>query len=529
MRKIKLTYFIFLVLFGLSACELPDNVDPKSPTEVPVESLFANAEVAFVDQVNSLNVNANISRILSQQVAQTTYYNETRYNFLDRNIPDAYFANFYRDVLMDLARVRELTEASDGYSPAMKANRLAVVDVIEVYSYMLLVDAFGNVPYTDAVGGASMPNPTYDDAATIYTDLLARISASISAFDVTDGSFGSYDFIFHGDVASWKTFAASLKLKMALRIADVDATAAQTAGNAAIATGVFANGERAALDYIGVTPYSNSVYEQMIQGGRKDYVPSELLIDLLSDLQDPRINLFLTAPVKFSYKFKNDDGSNKDTTFLKNRYLYYLDKDDNDSVTVYAAAPHTILAADSLNVFHLEVGGIFGEANTYSGCSRFTASMLEATAPAILIDYAEVEFMLAEAAERNWTVAGTAEEHYNNAVAASIEDWGGSAADATAYLAQAEVAYTTATGTWKEVIGTQKWIALFNRGDEAWAEYRRLDAPTFYAPVGLTSADIPTRMPYPFNEDQLNKANLAAAAAAINGDYATTKLFWDVN
>ncbi len=105
--------------------------------------------------------------------------------------------------------------------------------------------------------------------------------------------------------------------------------------------------------------------------------------------------------------------------------------------------------------------------------------------------------------------------------------WGVAEADANAYLAQANVAYSTATGTFKQKIGTQKWLGLFDRGVEGWAEWRRLDFPILSVPSGMTYADIPVRMPYPYNENKMNKANYDAASAAIGGDEATTKLFWD--
>ena len=98
-----------------------------------------------------------------------------------------------------------------------------------------------------------------------------------------------------------------------------------------------------------------------------------------------------------------------------------------------------------------------------------------------------------------------------------------------AYLAQPSVAYTTAEGNYKQKIGTQKWLGLFDRGVESWAEWRRLDFPVLNPPEGMSYDDIPMRMPYPYNENKMNLTNYTAAAAAIGGDQATTKLFWDKN
>jgi hypothetical protein len=157
----------------------------------------------------------------------------------------------------------------------------------------------------------------------------------------------------------------------------------------------------------------------------------------------------------------------------------------------------------------------------------------------LLLDYSEVEFLLAEAVERGF-ITGSAAEHYNKAVTASIEYWtqqdprssvsSTGAARAAAYLAQPKVAYATADGNWKQKIGFQKWLALYNRGWEAWVEWRRLDFPKLSPPSGgnvPAGLAIPVRMIYPIIEQTLNGANRSAAAEAIGGDLATTKLWWD--
>ena len=103
-------------------------------------------------------------------------------------------------------------------------------------------------------------------------------------------------------------------------------------------------------------------------------------------------------------------------------------------------------------------------------------------------------------------------------------------ADVASYLAKPEVAYTTATGTWRQKIGTQAWLAFYSRGLEGYTEWRRMDAPTLNIPPSITEyEEIPKRFTYPVNEQTLNPANYAAASEAIGGDLLTTRLFWDVN
>jgi hypothetical protein len=178
------------------------------------------------------------------------------------------------------------------------------------------------------------------------------------------------------------------------------------------------------------------------------------------------------------------------------------------------------------------IGGQYGFANAYADFSHVSDKIMAPDFEALLLDYSEVEFLLAEAVERGFDVGGTAEEHYNAAITASILYWGGTEADATAYLAQANVAYATAGSTYKEKIGIQKWIALNNRGIDAWIEWRKFDFPVLLPPSGGSvpaGLQVPVRMIYPINEQTLNGENRNAAASAIGGDLATTKLWWDVN
>ncbi len=168
-------------------------------------------------------------------------------------------------------------------------------------------------------------------------------------------------------------------------------------------------------------------------------------------------------------------------------------------------------------------------------------TIVDPAAPSVLLDYSEVCFLLAEAVERGF-ISGSAETYYDKAVTASIEYWGGTATDAATYLAQPDVAYTTApggigTGTigstgvstatdhWKQAIGMQKYLALYIRGLDAWTEIRRLHYPAMATPT-TPKSPFPWRYTYPSNEQTANGDAYKAAAAAIGGDAVTTKLFW---
>jgi hypothetical protein len=349
-----------------------------------------------------------------------------------------------------------------------------MADIMEVYSWYYLVTTFGNIPYTEALDIDNV-FPKYDDAATIYNDLLTRLDADISALNTSAGSFGSADIIYGGDVTQWKKFANSLKLKMGMTIADADPAKAKTVVESAVASGVFiSNDDNAKFSFLASPPNTNPVWEDLVQSGRKDFVAASTVINAMDSLNDPRIDNYFTTDEAGSFS-----------------------------------------------------GGTPGRSSNYSTFSKPEVKITAADYPGLLLDYSEVEFLLVEAVERGFNVGGAAAEHYNNAVKASILYWGGTDVEASAYLAQPTVNYATAAGgNYREKIGVQKWIALYDRTLDAWIEWRRLDYPTLQ-PAYRAVSDIPLRFTYPVNEQNYNTKNYNEAASAIGGDDVSTKLWWD--
>lgn len=478
MKNIKILSIIFALALGFVSCELPDNVDPKSATLVPTETLFTNAQLALVNHVNNTSVNSNISRLLVQHWQEATYFTESRYNFLGRGIPDNYSSALYKDVLRDFKEAKALYAAEElsGVPAQERDNKTFIIDILEVYAYQCIVDAFGNVPYSEALLGAENSTPVYDDAASIYADLVARLNKDIASLDEGAASFGDEDLLYGGDIASWKRFASSLLLRVGMRLSDASSSLAKSTVETAAGNVFTDQSQSGVLEYLGIDPHVNSIYNAFIVGGRKDFLPTNTFIDKLVGLEDPRLAMFFAG-----------------------------------------GAPYT--------------GAVAGldAAQTYDNFTHFADVFFTPDLEAVLIDYVEVEFLLAEAVERGYNVGGTAEEHYNNAVGGSILAWGGTADEVSTYLARTDVAYTTATGTYNQKIGDQKWIALYNRSVEAWAEWRRLDFPILNIPEGMVYSNIPVRMPYPFDEEELNGTSYAAAVSAMGGDTPEIKLFWDKN
>ncbi len=475
--KTLIKYIFIVITLVMASCELPDNVDPKSASTVTPDALFSNIEIRLFNQVSSVNVNRNVFRLLAQYQTEVTYVTESNYNFYDRSLPDTHWGIIYRDVLANAEEAKRIINSTELKDPQEKANKLAFVEVLEVYAYHMLLDVFGNIPYTEALKGVDNSRPKYDDAKTVYYDIITRLNNAIHTLESDQGSetFGASDILYGGDTQLWLQFANSLKLRIAMRLSDYDSAKSATMISQAVASGVFDKQDNSAiLHYTGVAPYVNSYYQEYVLNLRKDYVPSNTLVDMMNNLNDPRRVSWFT-----------------------------------------------------------KVGGVYkgltyGKAGSYSKFSHFVDDILRNPKyPAVILDYVEVEFLLAEAAARNLGGITNAEGHYNKAIKESMKYWGVSDEDADAYIAQPSVAYTTASTNWKQTIGTQKWLGLFDRGLEGWNEWRKFDFPVLNPPAGMTNSDIPVRFPYPYNENKLNGDNYHAAATAIGGDLVSTKLFWD--
>jgi len=491
MKKIIILIGILSVTFSCNNDGLTDlNTDTKNPTNVPAASLFGNAEKNLFNQMVSTNVNNNVFRLFVQHWTETTYLDESKYDILQRNIPDRIWRTLYRDVLRDLKESYDITSAESTVTEKevrIKNNKLAIIELLNIYTYSVLVDTYGNIPYSKSLNPLESPSPVYDDAKSIYSDLFIRLDIAINKIDASYDSFGEADFVYQGDVSSWYKFANSLKLRMAITVADEPSMAAVSKEKAedAVADGVFeSNNDNASLTYLSVQPNTNPLYEDLVSSERYDFVAAEPLVNKMNDLSDPR------------------------------RPLYYVDIEGS-----YVGCPYA-------------AGGDFENYSSPgdpAGPGPYTR-LLDPTLEGIILDYTEVEFYIAEAAERGYNVGGLASIHYNKAITASILYWGGTETEAIDYLAQPLVDYTTAPGNWKQKIGNQAWIGYYNRGFEAWTSWRRLDFPTLIAPSNATSVaegEIPKRFTYPVLEQTLNNTNYSSAANAIGSDKLKTKIFWD--
>ncbi|MDT0684856.1 SusD/RagB family nutrient-binding outer membrane lipoprotein [Autumnicola psychrophila] len=472
MKRYIIAITAFLSLWSCQTDEEYENLnrDPKNPTEVASDFLFTAATVSLSDNMASPNVNDGLYRFLAQYWTTTTYLDEPNYNLTSRNNPDNVWSEIYRDVLYDLKDARSIVMENEELSQAEKDARLGQIEVIEVYAWHVLVDTFGDIPYSEALQPDNSL-PVYDNDEVIYEDLISRLE-SVDALLSAGQGYTTADVIYGGDMDQWLKFANSLSLRLGMRISQSNPQLAQSTVESAVSDGVFtSNGDNATIEYLGTFPNTNPLWEDLVQSGRSDFLASATIVDYMNELNDPR---------RMSYFDDNISGG-------------YL-------------------------------GGVYGGSNNYSAYTHIGDPFLNPTREGILLDYVEVAFNLSRAAEIGYSAGGDAESHYENAITASIMYWGGSEAQVTAYLAQPAVSYDGSV----DQFALQYWIAMFDNPFQGWSIWRKYDEPELVLPEEF-GTPVPLRFTYPVDEQNLNEDNYIDASEAIGEDDQQTPVFWDVD
>lgn len=475
--KHKYAFAFGLALLGGTACEnVADlNVDPNNPTEVPASNLMTQAQYTLNNTLWSRGYNAEWTMLCVQHWAQNEYAEESRYT-VDGNNFNTQWSNFYAGVLNELKVASEMIMEDENMLESVRANQLAILEILRVQTFHSLVDAYGDIPYTQALDGVTYPLPAYDTQQSIYMDLLASLDAAVASIDEAGSSFGGADLIYGGDMTMWRKMGNSLMMRMAMRIVDVDEGTAKTYIDKAANGGMLeSNADNALFVFSSDPNIANPLYIDNVINNRDDFAVTDVLVDNLKEMGDPRLDVF--------------------------------------------AAP-----TNSGEIVGMPYGLTDGEAFALkSTTSRPSGMVRAATAPAVIIDYAEVAFLMAEAYQRG-LLAGDAAAAYAEGVTASMNYWGITDAAAIAdYIA----ANPYDANNWKQSLGWQKWIAFYMNGPQAWAEWRRLDFPVLEVPAAATNDVIPVRLPYPIDEQTRNNSSLQAVTSTPND--LNTKLWWDVN
>ena len=186
------------------------NTDPNSYYTTVPASLVTYAQKQLGDYITTPNVNTNNFRLTMQYWQTTTYQDESRYNFATRNVSDQVWNFLYVRAIKNFDQARKLvlayqpTAAESATWERTKKNQLAIIDLQQVYAYQILVDTYGDIPYTEAGDVDLYPLPKYDSGKDIYADLIKRTKQDIANLDVAGTSFGTGDKYYGGNVAKWK-------------------------------------------------------------------------------------------------------------------------------------------------------------------------------------------------------------------------------------------------------------------------------------------------------------------------------------
>lgn len=475
------TYLLTLFLFGVGVTSCTEgfeemNTDPNNPTAVPAENLLTQAEFSLSNLMWGGALNYGFGMLMVQHFSQSEYAEQSRFNQNPTNF-DGSWNTFYANGMNDLQAAMRITEANQNLTDAQRNNRLAVLGLLRVWSFQNVTDIWRNVPYSQTFNAAEFPNPEYDRQQDIYAGLAGEIDAALSKITVGASGFTSGDIYYAGDMAKWQRFGNSLKVRIGMRMADVEPATAGRLVSEAFAAGVISSySDGFHFPFQTDQRIANPFFVNHFIDNRDDYTLSDVLVDAMKDRNDPRLAVFAKPNVGGEF----------------------------------VGLP-----------FGLTDGATFALQGT---ASRPSDRLRSATAPAYLLTHAEMKFFEAEAIERGF-INGNAANAYNAAVAASMMQWGiTDQAALDAYLAEPINTYDAAN--WKNSIGMQKWIALYGNGTEAWAEWRRLDVPQLAVPAAAVRPSIPVRALYPAVE--LGNNPNAVENAGYDNEM-DIKPWWDVN
>ncbi len=509
-RSIKYLSIVFVVLLSASCTKHFEelNTDPTTlsgltPTTIP--NAFAKAEYQGIygdpgiyQLVRNLFVDywSQYFAVVDPGIPTDRYFLRADWTFYQ-------WGSLYSNTWPTLKLVIEATENTD-----REAN--AIAKIWKVYIFHQATDWYGPIPYFQAGNGdLSIP---YDSQEAIYDDMFKVLDSAVKTLQAADQGrlvYGDNDLIFHGSIPKWTKFANSLRLRLALRVSKVTPNRAQTEAEAAVAAGVMtSNDDIAKMD---VGPSSPNGLNLM--SGWGGFRMSAAMESVLKGYSDPRMQKYYSpAPATGEYKG------------LRN------------GLSIAQLAESPLNNGDNLS--NVGPDYVEGKANENRLAVMYTA---------------ESYFLRAEGAVNGWNMGGTAEELYNSGIAASLEQWGVTdQAAINSYInggtlpialndylnsppvANIPVKFSSDPAVQREQIGTQKWLALYPDGIEAWAEIRRTGYPTLYPLANSDNPDLPVpqyirRFPYIESEYLTNTNAVMNAQSLLNGpDKPSTRVWWNV-
>lgn len=491
---------LLLLSFGIFSCSedfLDVNDNPNDPPVSTPALTLPVAQQSFVMLNGTTMVNLGQFMVYNWSVPSnwSAMGDEMRYQ-VTSNFYTSIFETSYLDIFRDLTYIENYEDPSGAVSYAAYD---VIAETIKGFQYQLLVDLYGDVPYTEANLRIANPTPAYDDAETIYKAVIDSLTdAAVLAQNLpqTAENPGNQDIIFYGDMLSWAQFANTIKLRMLVRMSNTgqdsyiqQQIASITANGAGfIEADVTANpGTPDQPGYSDNAGQQSPFYGYVGRGpnnaalDRNDFtVASDFTLNYLNDTNDPRLQRLYSEAPRGGYK----------------------------------GAPQSITLP--------------GTGFTTQDVSHVGPGLLKNSAqdqPIMLL--AEALFIQAEATVRGYLPGGeaAAKELYEAAITASFEYLGLDAAAAEAYYTQPiENISWDASPNKIEAIMTQKWIALNGTSSiESWIDLTRTGYPD-NLPVAVDSDGVrPVRLLYPVSELARNSENVPAQTTQ---DAFTNFPFW---
>lgn len=467
-NKIKYLTIIFSTIFIVQSCDQGFeelNQNPNDPSIIPAELLTADIVRNAANNLYTTFLGGDMGAIWAQQWTKVQYNDEERYSPRE-SVIESFWTNIYEDVISDAKSMEVLSITEE--NPAQEAVGL----IMQAYGYHLLTDAYGDIPFTEAIqGGEGNFTPAYDSQETVYNGIIELLDRANTLLDAGAGSIGAgSDILYGGDASKWQKFANSLQFRCLMRISskrDVTSKLTELLGRPMFTS----NADEAKLIYLDANPNANPIYETVVFGTRNEWKVNSVMVDMLESLNDPRLPVYV-AP--------NADG-----------------------------------------VFRGKPSGIRDVPNDeydYANVSPLGAFYLEPTLPGYFLSFSELLFLHAEAAEKG-LISGDASTFFNAAIASNFEANG---------IAGAEADYIASLNyDGLNTIATQKWIALYGQGFESWTEWRRTQLPSLTPAIEGTINQIPMRYRYPGIEQSLNADNYKAAVSALGGENnLVAKIWW---
>ena len=444
-------------------------------------------------------------------------------------------------------------------------NTNAALRIHRAYMMAVLSDIYGDIPCTEAgmsyINGNA--NPKYDTQEEVYDFIFSELKACAAQLDKgTDLISGDVTSL-GGDAAAWKRYANTLRLRYAMRISDVAPEKARIEFESALNAdgGIISSAEDDAyVKYIDApfTLYdgandldfrANALGEMIY--GQDPESPSfvcSTLFNYMKKMNDPRRYRIARCYIHTT-RSQTDTSGNFDVT---DEVIDWGERGGTGIVPcnvgdawwsdwVNGPTNNEIPTLESLVKLYPDKA--YDNNNYPARMLRPTIAIAfcDADCPGILITSAEVEFLLAEAASKDWDVPDDAESYYEAGIRASMQMLN-NYYDIVSKISDAEIDEYIAANPLgdnvREAINTQAWILHLTNPSEGWANLRRSDYPALADRTLLPvrgdfphedpNMQTPVRLRYPLLEAKYNSVNYKEAVERIGGnDNWHTRIWWD--